>query len=486
MKQIHNVRIGCTVVVTVLVLSIFFSSCSNDEPTMPSADGIITFTTPTEIGEATSRVTYKQEEGTNPGDTRIKVAWEPHDVVGLLDNKNNVLAKFEAIDVNGSKATFKCIEVDESIDFENVTGTLQYMPSAQDGDGYTQEANASTAHLVYANNIVATLGDENLKNNPKLIFKNNTAIFRVIIPSSYNITEGSTLRIFGPSNWNGSDGTKGVKLKIGFTKNDNEPYTLYVAVPKGQVNMVLGIGILNTNNSPLYEYRRFMKKNYEPGVEYTADLRTYKSNVTLVESKYDTLHGFVDLGLPSGTLWATMNIGATDFVGEGSYGDYYQWGTTSDKDQPSKIYVSVNDIVSNKVQNLATKEDAAYDSWGPNWCMPTEDQCKELIENCTWNWCEYLNCYVVYKTSDENNEDRPLLLLPASGYKDNSGSLYGEGSIVDYWTSTASPNGNVYSMTNFYAEPNSSTPTIHSKIVEGSSSPDNAYPIRPVLKSTTK
>ena len=85
MKQIHNVRIGCTVVVTVLFLSIFFSSCSNDEPAMPSADGIITFTTPTEIGGATSRVIYTQEKESGDQPARIKVKWVDGDKVDLLN-----------------------------------------------------------------------------------------------------------------------------------------------------------------------------------------------------------------------------------------------------------------------------------------------------------------------------------------------------------------------------------------------------------------
>lgn len=36
-------------------------------------------------------------------------------------------------------------------------------------------------------------------------------------------------------------------------------------------------------------------------------------------------HDFVDLGLPSGTLWATMNVGASK---PSDYGLYFQWGDT--------------------------------------------------------------------------------------------------------------------------------------------------------------
>ena len=40
-------------------------------------------------------------------------------------------------------------------------------------------------------------------------------------------------------------------------------------------------------------------------------------------------HEYVDLGLPSGTLWATCNVGASK---PEDYGDYFAWGETKKKD----------------------------------------------------------------------------------------------------------------------------------------------------------
>ena len=42
-------------------------------------------------------------------------------------------------------------------------------------------------------------------------------------------------------------------------------------------------------------------------------------------------HEYVDLGLPSGTLWATCNIGAAN---PEDMGDYFAWGETA----PKEIY----------------------------------------------------------------------------------------------------------------------------------------------------
>lgn len=59
-------------------------------------------------------------------------------------------------------------------------------------------------------------------------------------------------------------------------------------------------------------------------------------------------HEYVDLGLPSGTLWATCNVGATS---PEDYGDYYAWGETSTKD----TYYWTNYKYANGAHNKLTK-----------------------------------------------------------------------------------------------------------------------------------
>ena len=103
-------------------------------------------------------------------------------------------------------------------------------------------------------------------------------------------------------------------------------------------------------------------------------------------------HEYVDLGLPSGTLWATCNIGAST---PEDYGDHFAWGETAPKDYYDwftyKWYNgsygtltkyntdSYYGTVDNKTK-LDSEDDAAYVNWGPQWRMPTVEQQKELIE----------------------------------------------------------------------------------------------------------
>ena len=114
----------------------------------------------------------------------------------------------------------------------------------------------------------------------------------------------------------------------------------------------------------------------------------------------------VDLGLPSGTLWATCNVGASSPEETGSY---FAWGETTTKDQFTQANYTYNDTPS----VLPSAADAAYVNWGSAWTMPTKEQAEELLNYCT--------------VSSEDGGRRftgpngKSILMPAAGFKfDNS------------------------------------------------------------------
>lgn len=111
-------------------------------------------------------------------------------------------------------------------------------------------------------------------------------------------------------------------------------------------------------------------------------------------------HEYVDLGLPSGLLWATCNIGATN---ENEIGDYFAWGETEpsvsytfenykwgDYDYLTKYNANPNYGTVDNRSKLQPRDDAAQVLWGGEWRMPTMLEAAELIENCTWWTDEYL------------------------------------------------------------------------------------------------
>lgn len=130
-------------------------------------------------------------------------------------------------------------------------------------------------------------------------------------------------------------------------------------------------------------------------------------------------HEWVDLGLPSGTLWATCNVGASS---PEEYGDYFAWGETKPKSTYDwSTYFDTNDggntfqKYNNEGGNteLDSTDDAATDNWGEGWRMPSEEQQAELVENCIWTWMQK-NGVNGYEVKSRTNDCS--LFLPAAGY----------------------------------------------------------------------
>lgn len=99
-------------------------------------------------------------------------------------------------------------------------------------------------------------------------------------------------------------------------------------------------------------------------------------------------HEYVDLGLPSGTKWATCNIGATK---PEEYGGYYAWGETEEKDVYKTLTYKYYDSETGEYIHIGndiagTEYDVAYVKWGGSWRMPSMDQIRELIDYCSREW----------------------------------------------------------------------------------------------------
>ena len=86
---------------------------------------------------------------------------------------------------------------------------------------------------------------------------------------------------------------------------------------------------------------------------------------------------FVDLGLPSGTLWAKWNVGASS---PQEVGDKFTWGETK-KPKSGKSTEYTRDG-----QVLQSEDDAATDNWGKNWRMPTKEEWQEMRNYCSREW----------------------------------------------------------------------------------------------------
>lgn len=145
----------------------------------------------------------------------------------------------------------------------------------------------------------------------------------------------------------------------------------------------------------------------------------------------------VDLGLSSGILWATCNIGASS---PSEIGDYFAWGEREAKDvygwDTYKLcrgsYNSIfkyTETDGKKV--LDSQDDVAKSMLGGEWRIPTKEDMEELVEECEWKWTS-LNGQLGWKVIGSNNN---YIFLPASGAA-SSYRIAGVNELGRYWTAT--------------------------------------------------
>ena len=144
-------------------------------------------------------------------------------------------------------------------------------------------------------------------------------------------------------------------------------------------------------------------------------------------------HHYVDLGLPSGTLWATRNVGADTLY---EYGDYFSWGEIAPKDSYAKATYDKENKGLNVYQGdiAGTEYDAVTAIWGPEWRMPTYNEVEELYTKCKFEPMKTSHGTNGYMVTGPNGN---YIYLPAAGYRDGEHGDHQSGNYVGhYWCST--------------------------------------------------
>ena len=157
----------------------------------------------------------------------------------------------------------------------------------------------------------------------------------------------------------------------------------------------------------------------------------------------------VDLGLPSGLKWMSMNMGANEID---DHGLYFQWGATegykySDKNHSSWSTAPFNNGSSDYDETyfasvsgtvcpngvLAAEYDAATKAYGEGYRMPTKEDFEELIANTTSAWTRVGSYYTSCVKLTSKNDTSKSIIFTANGCMNNGEreylSTYGH-----YWT----------------------------------------------------
>lgn len=201
-----------------------------------------------------------------------------------------------------------------------------------------------------------------------------------------------------------------------------------------------------------YCYRFTLSANIEE-ITFTMSMSDWENGntSTIITSPVEANgHEYVDLELPSGIKWATMNVGA---ISPDQYGDYFAWSETvpryTSKTQNNYYSLALNgwtdehdwgysnlDYPSYSNATLDALHDAARQNWGGNWRTPTKEEFIELNNNCT---LEFVNLNGSPCNKYISKINGKSIVLPQAGSIKN-GTPNSLGSRGHYWTSTKSTN----------------------------------------------
>lgn len=152
-------------------------------------------------------------------------------------------------------------------------------------------------------------------------------------------------------------------------------------------------------------------------------------------------YDYVDLGLPSGTMWSICNLGGDE---ETDYGIYFQWGDTELKDHEKysetdnkfiNIYNTIEKYnLNDGLEELEPEDDAAHVNMGGKWCIPTIEQFKELKKYTTNEWRHDYNGTGVNGRLFTSKQNGNTIFFPASGLCNKNTKYSQRHDLCVYWT----------------------------------------------------
>lgn len=482
------------------------ASCSSDEElsnTCEKFNGNVTLTAePYTFDDGDTRTTL-----TNTG-SKIAFAWDDDEAIGIfpIAPTTNIQAKQVLKNGSGNSTTSSFDGAGWALmygntyaayyPYQNMLSETPYTAVPIDMTGQTQNGNNSLDHIgggydyMYAVSNVPTNGNVNFD------FKHVTSIIvlELTVPVAETWQSVTLASKFGNKVFitsatmdvtTGAVTSKAISSEVTLSLNNvittssSKTLTLYLAV----LPTTTGDFTLTAKTSANKSYMATLT-----GKRLVAG-KAYLFTASPSDDDHENGYAYVDLGLPSGLKWATMNVGAKSVI---DYGKYYAWGETKaygEEDASNGTnynYNSKNSYVKSFCDSetykwsysgaytltkyctsssygivdwkitLDPEDDAATQNWGGAWRMPTQTELTELTNNCYWVWTSSYNGtgvagYIVYAakspfdkglviseyetpSSDYSLSDSHIFLPAASCRRGNS--LNHAGFYGYYWSSS--------------------------------------------------
>lgn len=432
-----------------LLLGLSLNSCSNEE-LAPNSDELVEIkltsavlqpvTRGSSLNEQSTQITSGQSVGvtiTNASAAHNNVQWN----VGASGALTNTLST--PIYYGTSAATITAYHPYNAA--WTALSTQQFAVAAdQSGDGY------KNSDLLYVKQSQArTAGDVTLTFIHKLakvqvnltstsfsasdLAKATISICNVELNTGINLADG-TLATASTSNVG--------EIKAAENSSTAAAIVVPQTVASGKILIKVKIGTV------VYGYTLSgTGATFESGKVYTYNMSVTQTSLNLNSSAIDNWtnggnqsveggelpyngYEYVDLGLTSGTLWATRNLGAEgkeDYEAGTAYPTWDEgYVTRENYSSSSYIYKYTKYIIQPGAYNYGTadglttlelSDDRANKMWGSTWHMPTKAQIDELRKECTWT-TQYKNgSYVAIAT--KNNKS---VVFPLSTFSDRDGT----------------------------------------------------------------
>ena len=234
-----------------------------------------------------------------------------------------------------------------------------------------------------------------------------------------------------------TNGWTEIELTTPFEYDGESNIMVVVDDDSGNIGNTMSFLVFDATSQALYAYSEsndFDATNLgTTGADVVDDVKNQIKLGFRSSSNSSSGHEYVDLGLPSGTKWATMNIGATE---PSDFGNRYAWGETSPKDLNSYSWGNYihcagtnNDLTkycfssiwgyngfTDELTTLEADDDAATVNWGEGWRMPTDEECQELYNNCSASWDTQNGVTGVILTSRINGNSIFIPIDPEENY----------------------------------------------------------------------